>query len=184
MSSPHGSPFDMGRFLAGLGDQVRPGTSRPLVVRAEDVRELSASDVHNPSSLSVVGDLPTVTFEIFRQEIPAGASSDMQRHHHETVHVVLAGEGHSEVEGHGDVPDETASWSTGSFVYTPPWTWHRHYNDSATAPVQFLTIENSRLLGLLGVNRRQSAGMVDMATARALFDTSDETTRRPDGGDA
>ena len=81
----------------------------------------------------------------------------MQRHHHETVHVVLAGDGHSEIE------DATVRWTTGSLVYTPPWTWHRHYNDSAEHPVEFLTIENSRLLGLLGVNRRQSAGLVDMA---------------------
>jgi gentisate 1,2-dioxygenase len=107
--------------------------------------------------------LPTTTFEIFRQTIPPGLSSDMQRHYHETVHYVIAGEGHSEVE------DETESWSTGDFVYTPPWTWHRHYNDSAVDPVEFLTIENSRLLGLLGLVRRQSAGLSTMDEARARF---------------
>jgi gentisate 1,2-dioxygenase len=79
------------------------------------------------------------------------------------VHYVISGEGHSEVE------DDTEPWSTGDFVYTPPWTWHRHYNDSATDPVEFLTIENSRLLGLLGVGRRQSAGLASVEEARARF---------------
>jgi quercetin dioxygenase-like cupin family protein len=158
------SGFDMGAFLAGLGDAVRPGSGRPLVVHADELQPLPAGEVHNPSKLSVVGDLPTRTFELFRQEIPAGESSDMQRHHHETVHFVISGDGWSEIE------DETVRWSTGDFVYTPPWTWHRHYNDSFDVPVQFLTIENSRLLGLFGVGRRQSAGMVSMAEARALDD--------------
>lgn len=153
----------MGTFLAGLTDAVTPGTGRPLVVHAGEMQPLPAADVHNPSALSVAGDLPTTTFELFRQTIPPGESSDMQRHHHETVHVVLAGDGHSEIE------DSTVGWTTGSLVYTPPWTWHRHYNDSAEHPVEFLTIENSRLLGLLGLNRRQSAGLVDMATARERF---------------
>ncbi len=87
----------------------------------------------------------------------------MQRHHHETIHYVVAGDGHSEIE------DEVVTWTTGSFVYTPPWTWHRHHNDSAEKPVEFLTIENSRLLALLGVPRRQSAGEVGMDEARARY---------------
>lgn len=155
--------FDMAGFLAGLSDAVPPGRGRPLVVHADELQPLPAGQVHNPSALSVVGGLPTTTFELFRQEIPAGLSSDMQRHHHETVHFVISGDGHSEIE------DETVSWGTGAFIYTPPWTWHRHHNDSPDTPVHFLTIENSRLLGVLGVNRRQSAGMVSMAEARAMF---------------
>ena len=155
--------FDMGRFLAGLSDTVPPSPARPLVVRAEELQPLAADQVHNPTSLAIVGNLPTTTFELFRQMIPGGQTSDMQRHHHETVHFVIEGEGHSEVE------DETVTWSTGSFIYTPPWTWHRHYNDSPDRPVHFLTIENSRLLGLLGVNRRQSAGLVSVAEARVMF---------------
>jgi gentisate 1,2-dioxygenase len=79
------------------------------------------------------------------------------------VHFVISGEGHSEVE------DETASWFTGDFVYTSPWISHRHYNDSTEYPVEFLTIENSRLLGLLGVGRRQSAGLATVEQARARF---------------
>jgi gentisate 1,2-dioxygenase len=153
----------MADFLGAISDTVRPSALRPIVVRADDLERLPADQVHNPTTLSIAGTLPTASFEIFRQTIPPGQSSDMQRHHHETVHYVISGAGHSEVE------DETESWATGDFVYTPPWTWHRHYNDSVTEPVEFLTIENSRLLGLLGVGRRQSAGLVSVEQARARF---------------
>jgi gentisate 1,2-dioxygenase len=157
------SGFAMTDFLAGLHDTVPPGRGRPLVVHDEDLEALPAGEVHNPTTLRIVGDLPTLTFELFKQVFEPGASSDMQRHHHETVHYVVSGDGHSEIE------DEVVTWTTGSFVYTPPWTWHRHHNDSTDAPVEFLTIENSRLLALLGVPRRQSAGEVGMDDARTRF---------------
>ncbi len=155
--------FDMARFLGSLTDTVRPGTQRPLVVHADELQVLPAAEVHNPSALAIAGTLPTTTFEIFRQRIPAGESSDMQRHHHDTVHFVIAGDGHSEIE------DEVVTWSVGDFVYTPPWTWHRHYNDSTELPVDFMTIENSRMVEMLGLTRRQSAGLATMAEARARF---------------
>ncbi|WP_043715998.1 cupin domain-containing protein [Kutzneria sp. 744] len=158
-----GPDFSMAEFLGAISDTVRPSDLRPIVVHADEVERLPADQVHNPTTLSIAGKLPTASFEIFRQTIPPGLTSDMQRHHHETVHYVISGTGHSEVE------DETEPWSTGDFVYTPPWTWHRHYNDSAEEPVEFLTIENSRLLGLLGVGRRQSAGLSTVAEARARF---------------
>jgi quercetin dioxygenase-like cupin family protein len=158
-----GPDFSMADFLGAISDTVQPSALRPIVVHADDLERLPADQVHNPTTLAIAGTLPTTSFEIFRQTIPPGQSSDMQRHHHETVHYVISGAGHSEVE------DETESWATGDFVYTPPWTWHRHYNDSVTEPVEFLTIENSRLLGLLGVGRRQSAGLVSVEQARARF---------------
>ena len=96
----------MAEFLGGISDTVRPGSARPVVVHADELEPLPAGQVHNPSTLSIAGRLPTATFEIFRQTIPAGLSSDMQRHHHETVHYVISGDGHSEIE------DETArAWS-------------------------------------------------------------------------
>jgi len=158
-----GIEFSMADFLATISGTVRPGSARPVVVHADELETLPAAEVHNPTTLAIAGKLPTVTFELFRQSIPAGLSSDMQRHYHETVHYVIAGQGHSEVE------DETEPWASGDFIYTPPWTWHRHYNDSATEPVEFLTIENSRLLQALGVPRRQSAGLCTVAEARARF---------------
>ena len=164
-----GNDFNLNEFLGTISDTVRPSPARPVVVRSAELERLPAGQVHNPTELSIAGRLPTTTFEIFRQTIPPGLTSDMQRHYHETVHYVIAGEGHSEVE------DETESWSTGDFVYTPPWTWHRHYNDSTVDPVEFLTIENSRLLGLFGLARRESAGLATFAEARARFDQQEET---------
>ncbi len=158
-----GAGFSMADFLGAISAAVRPSQARPLVVHANELETIPAGQVHNPTTLAIAGKLPTATFELFRQTIPAGESTDMQRHDHETVHYMLAGDGHSEIE------DETAAWSAGDFIYTPPWTWHRHYNDSAVNPVEFLTIENSRLLALLGVGRRQSAGLATVADARARF---------------
>jgi quercetin dioxygenase-like cupin family protein len=158
-----GAGFNLADFLGAISASVRPGTARPVVVHAAELETLPAGQVHNPSTLAIAGRLPTATFELFRQTIPAGESSDMQRHYHETVHFVIAGTGHSDVE------DDKESWGTGDFIYTPPWTWHRHYNDSATEPAEFLTIENSRLLQALGITRRQSAGMCTVAEARARF---------------
>ncbi|MER5347668.1 cupin domain-containing protein [Streptomyces mirabilis] len=155
--------FTMANFLGSLHDTVQPGAARPVVVHADQLEPLPADQVHNPTVLAIAGLLPTATFELFRQTIPPGQSSDMQRHHHETVHFVISGNGHSEIE------DDTEPWSAGDFIYTPPWTWHRHYNDSETEPVEFLTIENSRLLNSLGVGRRQSAGLATVAEARAQF---------------
>ena len=158
-----GSGFNLADFLGAISPVVRPGTARPVVVHAAELETLPAGQVHNPSTLAIAGRLPTATFELFRQTIPPGQSSDMQRHYHETVHYVISGQGHSEIE------DDKEAWATGDFIYTPPWTWHRHYNDSADAPVEFLTIENSRLLSLLGVGRRQSAGLATLEEARARF---------------
>jgi gentisate 1,2-dioxygenase len=158
-----GAGFDMADFLAAISATVRPGTAAPVVVHAAELEELPAGQVHNPTTLAIAGRLPTVTFELFRQTIPAGLSSDMQRHYHETVHYVLAGRGHSDIE------DATEAWAAGDFIYTPPWTWHRHYNDSPDDPAEFLTIESSRLLQALGVTRRQSAGLCTVAEARARF---------------
>ena len=155
--------FDLAQFLGSISPVVRPSQARPLVVHDDELETLPAGQVPNPSTLRIAGTLPTATFELFRQSIPAGESSDMHRHYHETVHFVISGAGHSEVE------DETVTWGTGDFIYTPVWTWHRHWNDSDQEPVHFLTIENSRLLGLLGVGRRQSAGLVSVEEARLMY---------------
>ena len=108
-----GPDFTLADFLGGLSDTVRPAAARPVVVHAAELEPLPAGQVHNPSALSIAGRLPTTTFEIFRQTIPAGLSSDMQRHHHETVHYVISGDGHSEIE------DETESWSSGRLHLHP-----------------------------------------------------------------
>ena len=75
-----GAGFDLADFLAGISAAVRPGAARPVVVHASELETLPAGEVHNPTTLAIAGRLPTVTFELFRQTIPPGESSDMQRH--------------------------------------------------------------------------------------------------------
>ena len=164
-----GPDFTMGEFLGAIADTVRPSVTRPVVLHADELEPLPANQVHNPSFLAVAGRLPTTTFEIFRQTIPRrvqlGHAAPPPRDRALRDRRARA---QRDRRG-GRRADTTVAWSTGDLVYTPPWAWHRHYNDSADDPVEFLTIENSRLLGLLGVGRRQSAGLATMDEARARF---------------
>ncbi|MDP9219961.1 MAG: cupin domain-containing protein, partial [Actinomycetota bacterium] len=70
-----GPDFAMADFFGSFRDHIRPGTARPLVVRAAELERLPTDQVHNPSELSIAGRLPTSTFELFRQVIPAGLST-------------------------------------------------------------------------------------------------------------
>jgi quercetin dioxygenase-like cupin family protein len=133
----------------------RPPGSDGLVVHEEDLVWFDSA--HNPARLAPVLGAPVRSFEMFLQEFVPGGSSDMQRHHHEAVHYVLSGRGHSEI-GDGRYP-----WKTGDFVCVPPMMWHRHYNGSDTEGVRMLIIENSRLLESLGLNFRDSAGLLTWA---------------------
>ena len=67
-----GPGFDMADFLGAISATVRPGTARPVVVHAAELETLPAGQVHNPTTLAIAGRLPTATFELFRQTIPAG----------------------------------------------------------------------------------------------------------------
>jgi gentisate 1,2-dioxygenase len=91
--------------------------------------------------------------DFFLQEIPAGEASDLQRHNHESVHVVMEGSGYSEIG------EARVEWKAGDLVYTPIMAWHRHYNTSDET-VRMLLVENSPLLESLGLNRRESAGNI------------------------
>lgn len=124
-----------------------------LVTSSDTARWLDEEVTGNPSRIGVLADVPARSMEIFLQEIPAGAASDLQRHLHESVHCVTEGSGYSEIG------KETLRWSAGDFIYTPPWVWHRHYNDGSTT-VRMILVENSRSLESLGINRRESAGNI------------------------
>lgn len=124
-----------------------------LVVHSEEAHWIGEEVTHNPGRLGCLLALPAKAIEIFLQEIPVNLTSDLQRHTHETIHYILQGEGHSEIG------PRVVTWRTGSFVYTPVWVWHRHYNDGSTE-VKMLTIESSRLTDALELGRRESAGLV------------------------
>jgi quercetin dioxygenase-like cupin family protein len=110
----------------------------------------------NPSRLGVLVDCPAKVMAFVLQEIPGGEATDLQRHPHESVHYVVEGSGFSEIG------ERTVTWGTGDLVYTPPWAWHRHYSDPGV-DVRMLLIESSAMLDHLGLNRRETAGLVSYA---------------------
>jgi quercetin dioxygenase-like cupin family protein len=128
-----------------------------LVTSDQDVHWLDPKLTGNPSRIGVLLSVPARTMELYIQEIPPGAAGDLQRHAHESVHYVIDGRGHSEIGR------RTLSWRKGDLLYTPPWAWHRHYNDSPTEAARMLLVENSRLLEALGLHQRESAGEVSAA---------------------
>lgn len=127
-----------------------------LVVSASEALWLSEEQTGNPSELGLLLRIPMRTNEFVLQRIPAGTATDLQRHVHESVHIVLAGSGWSEIG------DKTVTWHQDDFVYTPPWIWHRHYAD-ADAEVKMIIVENSRVIGALDAGRRESVGNVSFA---------------------
>ena len=130
---------------------------KSLVIRGSSLKWFDGGSLGNPSKIAPVLDLPVKSFEVFIQEIPAGGASDMQRHQHETVHIVTSGSGYSEIGG------RSLSWGEGDFIYTPPMVWHRHYNGDPQNPVRMIGIENSRLLDHLLLNYRESRGEISWA---------------------
>ena len=157
----------MDEFFGKLGKMANydPERDMPerLVVDSEEAHWIGEDITHNPGRIGCLPAIPAKAMEIFLQEIPAGGTSDLQRHTHETVHYVIDGEGHSEIG------PKVVRWKTGSFVYTPVWVWHRHYNDGA-GMTRMLTIEASRLLEALALSRRESAGLVSYADYMARAD--------------
>jgi gentisate 1,2-dioxygenase len=145
----------------GWLDKVRamkhftPDRSLPdgLVRSSADAHWLDPAITGNPSRIGVLLEVPSTTMEFYVQELDPGVAGDLQRHRHESVHYVIDGEGYSEIG------EETVRWCRGDLIYTPPWVWHRHYNDGDRM-VRMLLVENSRLLDALGINERESAGEV------------------------
>jgi gentisate 1,2-dioxygenase len=107
----------------------------------------------NPARIGVLLEVPSATMEFYVQEMAPGTAGDLQRHRHESVHYVLDGDGRSEIG------PRTVTWTRGDLIYTPPWVWHRHYNDGADT-VRMLLVENSPLIDALGLGERESAGEV------------------------
>jgi quercetin dioxygenase-like cupin family protein len=150
--------FDAWLQEAAEMKHVNPEASMPerLVHSETDAHWLDPALTGNPSRIGVLVEVPARTMEFYAQEIPAQSAGDLQRHRHESVHYVIEGTGYSEIG------PRTVRWQRGDLIYTPPWVWHRHYNDSEL-PVRMLLVENSRLLAALGLNERESAGEISYA---------------------
>jgi gentisate 1,2-dioxygenase len=125
----------------------------PLVHSSANAHWLDPAMTGNPSRIGALPEVPAKTMEFYVQELPPHSAGDLQRHRHESVHFVIEGTGYSEIG------PQTLRWQSGDLIYTPPWVWHRHYNDG-DPPVRMLLVENSKLLGALGLNERESAGEV------------------------
>lgn len=125
-----------------------------LVVSLSAAAWIPKDKIPNPSRIAPLLGLATKTFDLALQEIPAGAATDMHRHAHEAVHLVLDGAGYSEIG------PRRCAWQKGDLVHTPVWAWHRHYNPG-TSPVRMLIIEGARLMAALGLHERETAGLID-----------------------
>lgn len=154
-------------FFAKLGKVANYDAERDmperLEVHSDEAHWLGEEVTHNPGRIGCLPALPAKAIEIFVQEISAGGTTDLQRHTHETIHYIIEGQGYSEIG------PKRVSWRAGSFVYTPVWVWHRHYN-GGSGLVKMLTIEASRLLDALALSRRESAGLVTYADYMARSD--------------
>lgn len=150
----------VGEFLAALkrlkSRDDQHISADDLVVSTSEAVWLTEEQTGNPSEIGLLLRIPMRTNEFFLQRIPAGTATDLQRHVHESVHIVLAGSGWSEIG------DQTVTWTQNDFVYTPPWIWHRHYS-AADTDVKMIIVENSRVLNALDANQRESLGNVSFA---------------------
>jgi quercetin dioxygenase-like cupin family protein len=165
MSSRSDAHFEEWMESLKVMKDPRPDERLPesLVTRPDSARWFGPEVTGNPSRLGILLDVPARTMEFILQEIPEGASSDLQRHPHESVHCVTEGSGYSEIGV------QTVEWEAGDLIYTPPNAWHRHYN-SGTGTVRMLLVENSRLLEGMGLNRRESAGNISYDEFRGQGD--------------
>lgn len=135
----------------------------PLVHSSDRAHWLDPTMTGNPSRIGALPEVPSRTMEFYVQELAPGTAGDLQRHRHESVHFAIEGAGYSELG------PRTVRWRAGDLIYTPPWVWHRHYNDGAV-PVRMLLVENSRLLAALGLNERETAGEISYAEHRGRRD--------------
>lgn len=142
---------------AGGRDSQHVGGEEHLVVSSAEAHWIQTA---SPSQIGLLLRIPARSIEIFfLQKIPAGEASDLHRHVHESIHFVQHGSGWSEIG------DQRVRWSAGSFVYTPPWIWHRHYADDGR-DVEMIVIEkNSRLLAAVDASQRESMGNASFADA-------------------
>ena len=87
--------------------------------------------------------VPACSLSMSVGALEPGARTTSHRHAYEAVMYVLAGRGHSVVEGH------RFDWQAGDALYTPPWSWHQHVADPDCA-VEYVTATNMPMLESLG----------------------------------
>lgn len=87
--------------------------------------------------------LPGATVSLSVGELAPGASTTNHRHAYESLVYIVAGRGHTIMEG------QRFDWRAGDAIYTPPWCWHRHVA-AEDGPVQYIAATNMPLLRAVG----------------------------------
>ena len=87
------SAFEQWLAAAQRMKQFPPPPPDALVTSPDSARWLDPATTGNPSRIGVLLDVPSRTMEFYLQELEPGTAGDLQRHRHESVHVVLEGEG-------------------------------------------------------------------------------------------
>lgn len=87
--------------------------------------------------------LPSNTLSLSVGELAPGARTSNHRHAYESLIYVIAGKGHTIMEG------QRFDWEAGDAVYVPPWAWHQHVA-APDGEARYLTATNMPLLHGLG----------------------------------
>lgn len=134
---------DVARNRAGL--EPRPAWSPGSGCLHAGVTEGDAADAFSAQRghpvFPVAVAARSVSMSVGRLE--PGARTGNHRHAYEAIMYVIAGSGHSVVEGN------RFAWKAGDAVYTPPWCWHQHVADEGV-PVEYVTATNMPMLEAIG----------------------------------
>lgn len=92
--------------------------------------------------------LPTLSCSI--QLLRAGIHTQAHRHTTSAVYYVVAGVGHTIIEG------KQYDWQKGDFLALPPWVWHEHVNSSASEEAILFSVTDAPVFEALGLYREES----------------------------
>jgi quercetin dioxygenase-like cupin family protein len=87
--------------------------------------------------------LPGRSVSLSIGRLAPGASTSNHRHAYEALVLILAGQGHTMIEG------RRFDWRAGDAIYTPPWCWHQHVA-SGDGRVEYVTATNLPALEAMG----------------------------------
>lgn len=130
-------------------EEVRPLDAHPVVHR-RPIDDLYQAPERGHPGRDV--DLPVRSIQLHVARLDQGMSTRLHKHHNEAVVYIIAGRGHSDLQG------VSHAWEEGDFLYIPTMQWHSHVNDG-DEPVYYMGITNKRMLDWLGLDRKVEAGI-------------------------
>ncbi len=138
-----------------LADEARARSQRgPVIVHTKDLKlEHLESRGRRRAYISepqILGSM-VQTMAMFVAEIPPAGKTGKHRHFNEAMIYVLAGRGHTIIDG------QRYEWAEGDVVSVPLYSWHQHFNDDPDHPVRYLGVTNIPLIRALGLHRLEDA---------------------------